>query len=109
MSKLGAYLKEVRNGKGFSQAKVYEMTGITDSRLSKAENGADATLNPAEIKKLASLYGVAVVPMYIMAGYLDASDLEEYRSGFKNTELLDDEEKQHIQDQIDFINRRKDK
>lgn len=109
MSKFGVYLKEARNNNGFSQAKVYEITGITDSRLSKAENGADSTLNPAEIKKLASLYGVAVVPMYIMAGYLDASDLEEYRSGFKNTELLDNEEKQHVQEEIDFINRRKDK
>lgn len=107
MSKFGDYLKEVRNEKGLSQAKVYELTGITNSRLCKAENGADATLNPAELKKLASLYGVAVVPMYIMAGYLDTSDLEEYRSGFKNTGLLDEEEKKHIQDQIDFINRKK--
>ena len=53
------------------------------------------------------VYGVAIVPIYIMAGYLEPSDLEEYRSGFKNTELLDEEEKKHIQDQIDFIIRKK--
>lgn len=51
---------------------------------------------------------MAVVPMYLMAGYLDTSDLEEYRLGFKNTDLLDTDEKKHIQDQIDFIIRRKD-
>lgn len=107
MSRFGNYLKTVRSEKGISQARVYEKTGITNSRLSKAENGADDTLNPVELKKLAILYEVAVVPMYIMAGYLDTSDLEEYRSGFKNTELLDDEEKKHIQDQIDFLIRRK--
>jgi transcriptional regulator with XRE-family HTH domain len=107
MSKLGDYLKIVRNEKGLSQAKVYEMTGITNSRLCKAEKGADATLSPAELKNLASLYEVAVVPMYIMAGCLDASDLEEYRSGFRNTDLLDSDEKKHIQDQIDFIIRKK--
>ncbi len=107
MSKFGDYLKQIRNEKGLSQAKVYEYTGITNSRLCKAENGADTTLNPEELKKLASLYEVAVVPMYIMAGYLDTSDLEEYRSGFKNTDLLDADEKKHIQDQIDFIIRKK--
>jgi hypothetical protein len=42
-----------------------------------------------------------------MAGCLDASDLEEYRSGFRNTDLLDSDEKKHIQDQIDFIIRKK--
>lgn len=107
MSRFGEYLKQIRNEKGISQARVFELTGITDSRLSKAENGADDTLHPAELKKLASVYGVAIVPIYIMAGYFEPSDLEEYRSGFKNTELLDEEEKKHIQDQIDFINRKK--
>ncbi|MCW6662740.1 helix-turn-helix domain-containing protein [Aerococcaceae bacterium NML190073] len=102
MSEFGSYLKTQRDNKGLSLAKVHESTGITNSRLSRAENGADGILNPAEIKKLAALYGVAVVPMYLMAGYLDYSDLEEYRSGFKNTDLLDADEKKHIQDQIDF-------
>lgn len=103
MSKFGDYLKKARDDKGLSLARVHELTGITNSRLSKAENGADTILNPAELRQLASLYGRAVVPMYIMAGYMIASDLEEYRSGFRNTELLDDEEKEHIQNQIDFI------
>lgn len=107
MSVFGDYLKDIRSKKGLSLAKVYELTGITNSRLCRTENGSDEILNPAEIKKLAALYGVAVVPMYLMAGYLDTSDLEEYRSGFKNTDLLDTDEKKHIQDQIDFIIRKK--
>ena len=107
MSVFGDYLKDIRNQKGLSLAKVHELTGITNSRLCRTENGSDGILNPAEIKKLAALYGVAVVPMYLMAGYLDTSDLEEYRSGSKNTELLDTDEKKHIQDQIDFIIRKK--
>ena len=107
MSVFGDYLKDIRSQKGLSLAKVHELIGITNSRLCRTENGSDGILNPAEIKKLAALYGVAVVPMYLMAGYLDTSDLEEYRSGFKNTELLDMDEKKHIQDQIDFIIRKK--
>lgn len=107
MSEFGNYLKDIRSRKGLSLAKVHELTGITNSRLCRTENGADGILNPVEIKKLASLYDVAVVPMYLMAGYLDKSDLEEYRSGFSNTELLDSDEKKHIQDQIDFIIKKK--
>ena len=107
MSELGDYLRNARNEKGLSQAKVQTQIGITNSRLCKAENGADNILSAAELKKLAVLYGVPVVPLFIMAGFLEASDLEEYRSGFKNTSMLDSDEKNHIQSQIDFIIKKK--
>ena len=42
-----------------------------------------------------------------MAGFLETSDLEEYQSGFKNTSMLDSEEKNHIQSEIDFIIKKK--
>ena len=35
------------------------------------------------------------------------SDIEEYHSGFKNVALLDDEDKQHIQSEIDYILKKK--
>lgn len=107
MSELSDYLKKARNKKGLSQAKVYAQIGITNSRLCKAENGADNILSAAELKKLAVLYEVPVVSLFIMAGFLDISDLEEYQSGFKNTDMLDSEEKSHIQDQIDFMIKKK--
>ena len=53
MRKLGDYLRDIRNEKGLSLYKVYEQTGITDSRLSKAENGAWSNLKLPELKKLA--------------------------------------------------------
>lgn len=107
MSELGDYLRNARNETGLSQAKVQTQIGITNSRLCKAENGADNILSAAELKKLAVLYGVPVVPLFIMAGFLETSDLEEYRSGFKNTSMLDYDEKKHIQSQIDFIIKKK--
>ena len=107
MSELGDYLRNIRNEKGFSQANVHKKVGITNSRLCKAENGADNILSAAELKKLAILYNVPVVPIFIMAGFLDSSDLEEYRSGFKNISMLDSDEKSHIQDEIDFIIKKK--
>ena len=42
-----------------------------------------------------------------MAELFDENDIEQYRSTFKNVNLLDDEEKKHIQSEIDFIIRRK--
>lgn len=55
------------------------------------------------LKKLARLYGISIIPLYIMAGYLDESDLSEYQLTFKNTDLLNEEEKQSLQTQIDLL------
>ena len=76
MQNLGEHLKQLRIDKGLSLYKVYERTGITDSRLSKAENGAWNNLKLSELKKLADLYGAPVIPMCLMAGLFDASDIE---------------------------------
>lgn len=70
MSNLGEYLRDVRNRKGLSLYKVHRSTGITDSRLSKAENGAWNNLKLSEIKMLADLYEVPVIPMCLYAGLL---------------------------------------
>lgn len=53
MSELGDYLRKARKIKGLSQAKVHAQIGITNSRICKAENGADNILSAAELKKLA--------------------------------------------------------
>ena len=79
MSSLGAYLKEMRNKCHLSLKDVQEQCGVTDSKLSRLERGEGKTLAPYELKKLAQLYGIGVVPLYIMAGYLDKSDLSAYQ------------------------------
>lgn len=107
MQNLGEHLKKLRNDCGLSLNKVYEQTGITDSRLSKAENGAGSNLKLSELKRLADLYGASVIPMCLMAGLFDETDIEEYHSSFKNVALLDDEDKQHVQSEIDYILKRK--
>jgi transcriptional regulator with XRE-family HTH domain len=107
MYNLGEYLKNIRNEKGLSLYKVYECTGITDSRLSKAENGAWSNLKLLELKKLADLYEKPIIPMCLMAGLFSESDIEEYHSGFRNVALLGDDDKQHIQSEIDYILKKK--
>lgn len=107
MRNLGERLKELRENKGLSLYKVYEKTGITNSRLSKAENGAWSNLKLTELKALADLYEISVIPLCIMAGLFEEAEIEGYRAGFRNVALLDDEDKQHIQSQIDYIVKRK--
>ena len=107
MYNLGDCLKELREKKGLSLYKVYENTGITNSRLSKAENGAWDNLKITELKTLASLYETSVIHLCIKAGLFVYADIEEYTSGFRNIALLDDEDKQHVQSEIDYIVKRK--
>ena len=105
MEKLGEYLKDIRTEKGMSLHKVYENTGITDSRLSKAETGNNLKLS--ELKKLAELYEKPVILMCLLAGLFSRSDIEEYHSEFRNVDLLDEEDKQHIQSEIDYLIKKK--
>ena len=103
MSTVGTYLKEVRNSRGFSLKDVQERCGVTDSKLSRLERGEGRDLTPYDLKKLAQLYEIDVIPLYIMAGYLDENDLSNYQLVFKNARLLNEEEKQSIQMQIDLL------
>lgn len=103
MNDVGNYLKEMRNKCRLSLKNVYDRCGVTDSKLSRMERGEGKPLEPAELKKLAQLYGIGVVPIYIMAGYLNEGDLSDYQLVFKNADLLDEEEKKSIQTQIDLL------
>ena len=107
MQNLGKYLKQLRNENNLSMQTVFRETGITNSRLSKAENGAWNNLKLQELKKLADLYETPVIPLYLKAGLMDEADIEEYCSGFRNVDLLNEEDKQHVQSEIDYIVKRK--
>lgn len=100
MDSFGAYLKTQRDNNHLSLKSVYERTGISDSKLSFIERGKPIELKPAELKKIAHLYAIPVVSLFIKAGYLDAQDLFEFQRLFRNAELLTSEEKEHIQQEI---------
>jgi HTH-type transcriptional regulator, competence development regulator len=106
MSALGDRLKESREKCGLSLKKTYEITGITDSRLSRMERGQiDCT--PDDLKKLAHLYNIQLIPLYVLAGYLNEEDIKEYQFVFQGASSLDFDEKQHIQSHIDFLNKKR--
>ncbi len=106
MIELSNRLKESRKKSGLSLKRVYEITGITDSRLSKIERGQiDCT--PADLKKLAHLYNIHLISLYVLADYLNEEDIREYQYVFQGVSSLDNEEMQHVQAQIDFLNKKK--
>lgn len=106
MTTLGDYLKESRENYELSLKKVHELTSLTDSRLSKIERG-QINCTPDDLKKLARLYNIKLIPLYVLAGYLNEEDIQEYQFVFQGVSCLDDDEKQHIQSQIDFLIKKK--
>lgn len=104
MNKLGNYLKKLRIQHGFSLKKVYQATGITDSKLIRIENGANnSEVSPKDLKALAKLFKINLVDLYLIAGYLDEESLSSYEQVFQNADLLSDDERNNIQEQIDLF------
>ena len=102
MKELGTYLKDQRIKCNLSMKDVFDQTGITDSKLSRQERGS-SMLKPDELKKLALLYHISAVPLFVMAGYLDETDLEDYQMGFQRAGLLNNAERECIQAQINLL------
>lgn len=104
MSDFGKVLKELREKNGLSLKDVTEKTEISDSKLSRIENNKNRSeVEPSILIKLSKLYGINLVDLYIIAGYLDAEALSSYRQVFNNVDLLTDDERNHIQEQIDLF------
>lgn len=106
MKQLGEQLRKFRQDLNFSLNDVYQKTGIHDSVLSHIEKGDTQNPSPAALKKLAGLYNVSVISLYLLCGYLDDSDLAEYQRCFAGAELLTDEERDLIQKQIDIFTKK---
>jgi len=109
MVEIGAYLKEQRKRCGITLNTVHERTGITDSRLSRLERGEGNSLEAGELRKLACIYRIPVVHLFVIAGYLEESDLQDYQYGFLNAHLLSDEERANIQTQINLLTKERSK
>ena len=103
MKNIGSYLKEQRIKCHLSLKDVFDQCGITDSKLSRIERGEGKPLSPLELKKLAQIYKIGVISLYIKAGYLDESDLVDYQFMFENANLLNEDELQSIQTQINLL------
>lgn len=95
---IGEKLRNIRISKGLSLSDVDEHTGITNSRLSRIERGLNKHPSIDDISTLLNFYEIPLVSFLCQEGYCDKTDTQ-----FKNIELLNDYEINHIQAEIDFI------
>ncbi len=80
IKEMGEYLKNLRENKGLSTREVYELSKVSNSYLSLVENG-HRRASAVVLKKLAPVYGVDYLDLYVKAGY---ADLAEYEKNKKN-------------------------
>jgi transcriptional regulator with XRE-family HTH domain len=107
MPNIGEIFKKARLDSGLSLKEAAKLSGLTDSKILRIENGVIKEPSPTSVKKLCVLYHIPAVELFIQAQWLDAGDLETYKLAFKGVESLNPEEKDHIQQEINFILRNK--
>ena len=76
LKEMGAYLKKLRENKGLSTREVYELSKVSNSYLSLVENG-HRRASAVVLKKLAPVYGVDYLDLYVKAGYADLAEYEK--------------------------------
>lgn len=104
MIALGEFLKGIRLQQKLSLKDVYKATGISDSKLSRVENGTNVSNpSPSILQTLSKLYNINLIELYRIAGYLDEEALSSYEQVFQNVDLLTEDERNHIQAQIDLF------
>lgn len=110
---LGQYLKKIRKEKRLTLRTVEHETGVSNSYLSQVENGKIKQPSPTVLLKLSNFYDASYNHIMDLAGHPLPSTYEtslkrtqEFRtkSGFED---LTDEEKERVQEYIDFIRSRR--
>ena len=76
LKEMGAYLKKLRENKGLTTREVYELSKVSNSYLSLVENG-HTRASAVVLKKLAPVYGVDYLDLYVKAGYADLAEYEK--------------------------------
>lgn len=87
LKEMGAYLKKLRENKGLSTREVYELAKVSNSYLSLVENG-HRRASAVVLKKLAPVYDVDYLDLYVKAGYADLAK-EEQRNNLNTIPLAE--------------------
>ncbi|MEN1989973.1 MULTISPECIES: XRE family transcriptional regulator [Paenibacillus] len=67
----GPYLKHLREQQGFSINQLADAAGISNSQISRIENGVRGVPKPATIRKLADALSASYPDMMQRAGYIE--------------------------------------
>ena len=103
---VGERLRELRLSRNISMEQIEQMTGITNSRLSRIERGLNKHVALDDIVELLKVFDVPLLAFLCNEGYCDCAT---NTSVLKHVELLNDFEIAHVQNEIDFILKEKGK
>lgn len=117
LKEMGEYLKTLRESKGLSTREVYELAKVSNSYLSLVENG-HRRASAVVLKKLAPVYDVDYLDLYVKAGYADLAEYEkrvqnnsnDFRYASNNgidTDGLDEKDIEEINKFVEFIKNKK--
>ncbi|WP_434752572.1 helix-turn-helix domain-containing protein [Paenibacillus amylolyticus] len=67
----GPYMKQLREQQGFSINQLAEAAGISNSQISRIENGVRGIPKPATIRKISDALAVPYSDMMKQAGYME--------------------------------------
>lgn len=76
----GTYLKQQREHKQWSINQLAEAAGISNSQISRIENGLRGVPKPSTLRKIADALGVSYTEMMKNAGYWGDHDSVEQHS-----------------------------
>src|SRR5437762_3599774 len=109
-SRLGTYLKSLRDAKSLSLREVEGRTGISNAFLSQIESGKVKQPSPIALYKLAELYGVPYEALMERTGYPVPSSQEptprSTQTVFHKIGEITDEEEQELLDYLKFLRSR---
>ncbi|OMF14337.1 transcriptional regulator [Paenibacillus amylolyticus] len=75
----GPYMKQLREQQGYSINQLAEAAGISNSQISRIENGVRGVPKPATIRKIADALSVPYTEMMKQAGYIEPGSSTEHQ------------------------------
>jgi len=96
LRQLGLLIQRHRNERGMTLRELAERTGITDSTLSRLEQGKVEKPNALHLNRIAQVFGIAASNYYALAGYLHPGELPEMRPYLRAKYGLSDAEAERV-------------
>ena len=103
---LGAYLKSLRNARGFSLREVEEKSGISNPFLSQLESGKVKQPSPVMLYKLAEVYGAPYEALMERAGHPVPHSSDAPPKALHRLGQISDEEEEALLEYLSFLRSR---
>ena len=76
--RLGQYLREARQAKGFSARQLGDLTGINDATIVRFENGGFAAPAPDKLARICAALDLSLADVFALADYASPTELPSF-------------------------------